>query len=330
MFRSAIGTTRWTSVPTGSLGGLQLARETGPLPDSVVIYGYDALGRIASRGAGKVTEDLQYDAIGRLVQDTNPLGTFTISYLGETAQPTERQVNGGSPITWGYLGNIGDRRLASINNDNLAQYTVTTTPENLVTGVTVTRPTTYPAAGTETASYNNLNQLTSLSGQALTYDADGNLLSDGTRNYTWDAENRLVGITFPAEPGQQVAFTYDGLGRRVEITSTPAGGSPTTTTYTWCGFKPCVASNSNGTVARRYYAEGEQVLSSNTGLYYGQDQIGSARDVLVLPSNTSQTYDYGPYGNALQTPATGPLTDIRFAGMFFEPNSGLCLTRTRV
>jgi uncharacterized protein RhaS with RHS repeats len=29
-----------------------------------------------------------------------------------------------------------------------------------------------------------------LSGQALSYDLNGNLLSDGQRNYTWDAENR--------------------------------------------------------------------------------------------------------------------------------------------
>lgn len=91
---------------------------------------------------------------------------------------------GERPRYLGCLGNTGDRRLASINNDNLAQYTLTTTPEDLVTGATVTRPTTCPAAGTEIASYNNLHHLTNLSGQALIYDADGNLLSDGTRNYT--------------------------------------------------------------------------------------------------------------------------------------------------
>ncbi len=62
----------------------------------------------------------------------------------------------------------------------------------------------------QTASYNNLNQLTNLSGQALTFDANGNLLSDGQRNYSWDAENRLVGITYPGQSGKQTAFVYDG------------------------------------------------------------------------------------------------------------------------
>jgi YD repeat-containing protein len=55
----------------------------------------------------------------------------------------------------------------------------------------------------ETATYNNLNQLTHLPAQTLTYDAVGNLTSHGQRSYTWDAENRLVGIAYPAQPGKQ-------------------------------------------------------------------------------------------------------------------------------
>ncbi len=74
---------------------------------------------------------------------------------------------------------------------------------------------------TQTASFNNLNQLTNLSGQALSYDANGNLLADGSRNCSWDAENRLIGITYPGQSGKATAFTYDGLGRRTTITSTP-------------------------------------------------------------------------------------------------------------
>jgi hypothetical protein len=48
-------------------------------------------------------------------------------------------------------------------------------------------------------------QLTNLSGQALSFDANGNLLSDGQRNYSWDAENRMVGITYPGQLGKQTA-----------------------------------------------------------------------------------------------------------------------------
>jgi RHS repeat-associated protein len=52
--------------------------------------------------------------------------------------------------------------------------------------------------------------------RTLTYDADGNLLSDGVRTYTWDAENRLTSITptLPNTDTPRLCFTYDHLGRR--------------------------------------------------------------------------------------------------------------------
>jgi hypothetical protein len=100
--------------------------------------------------------------------------------------------------SWSYLPNSGDRRLASIGNAGLStsqysNYSYTTTPENFITAIAETSDAAavYPSVGTQTASYNNLNQLTNLSGQALTFDANGNLLSDGQRNYSWDAENPL-------------------------------------------------------------------------------------------------------------------------------------------
>jgi len=46
-------------------------------------------------------------------------------------------------------------------------------------------------------------------------------------------------ITYPGQPGKQTAFTYDGLGRRRTIASTPpGGGSATTTAYLWCKKSP--------------------------------------------------------------------------------------------
>ena len=53
----------------------------------------------------------------------------------------------------------------------------------------------------------------------FTYDADGNLLSDGLWNYAYDAENRLTGVysQYADETGRRLAvlFTYDYLDRRV-------------------------------------------------------------------------------------------------------------------
>jgi YD repeat-containing protein len=52
------------------------------------------------------------------------------------------------------------------------------------------------------------------------YDPDGNLTSDGTWSYTWDAENRLVAMTnlasIPPTIRRALVFTYDYAGRRIQ------------------------------------------------------------------------------------------------------------------
>src|SRR6058998_1367789 len=66
--------------------------------------------------------------------------------------------------------------------------------------------------------------------QSFTYDDDGNLLTDGVRSYTWDAENRLTQITnlttVPTSARTKLALTYDHYSRRVEkIISVWSGSS---------------------------------------------------------------------------------------------------------
>ena len=51
----------------------------------------------------------------------------------------------------------------------------------------------------------------------FSYDSDGNLLTDGRWNYTWDAENRLstLAARTSAGPQQSMKFEYDSKGRRI-------------------------------------------------------------------------------------------------------------------
>jgi YD repeat-containing protein len=60
--------------------------------------------------------------------------------------------------------------------------------------------------------YNADNAQTKFNGTALSYDNNGNLLSDGTNTYTWDARNHLTAIS----GGSTATFTYDGFGRRAK------------------------------------------------------------------------------------------------------------------
>jgi RHS repeat-associated protein len=330
------GTRQYAYVPVGAPGALQLQQDSGPLPSSAITSAYDALGRLSQRtvqGAG--AETFQYDAIGRLAVHANDLGSFTLGYLGQTGQITSRQLASSTlATTWSYLGNTNDRRLAGIANTGLtagfSNFTFTTTPENFITGITESSDaaSVYPASGSQTATYNTLNQLTDLSGQALTYDANGNLTADGQRTYAWDAENRLVGIGYPGTPGKATAFTYDGLGRRATVSSTPpGGGSATVTSYLWCSDDICQARDAGNTTLRSYYSEGEYLPGTPAQtLYYGIDQIGSVRRVFASTSS-APAYGYDPYGAPLQ--GTPPTTDFVYAGMFFNADSGLYLTKYR-
>jgi YD repeat-containing protein len=47
--------------------------------------------------------------------------------------------------------------------------------------------------------------------KTFTYDANGNLTSDGTRTLEWDARNQLVAVEVGTHRSE---FTYDGLQRR--------------------------------------------------------------------------------------------------------------------
>lgn len=56
--------------------------------------------------------------------------------------------------------------------------------------------------------------------EALTYDDDGNLLSDGRFVYTWDGENRLIAVETRADlptsvPRVKVTYSYDHQSRRI-------------------------------------------------------------------------------------------------------------------
>lgn len=111
------GTTAFNYGPVGNLGALKLARVDVPAPKASVTYGYDADGRRTNQAIDGVTDTLQYDALGRVIQNRNALGAFNVSYLGETAQPTQvAQAQGPFSVLYQYESNTNDRRLKAVLN----------------------------------------------------------------------------------------------------------------------------------------------------------------------------------------------------------------------
>ena len=81
----------------------------------------------------------------------------------------------------------------------------------------------YPDAAKSLAyTVNGLNQYASVNTNAYTYDANGNLVSDGGLFLAYDAENRLI----TAGGTKSASLIYDPLGRLLE-TNNGSGGAAT-------------------------------------------------------------------------------------------------------
>lgn len=64
--------------------------------------------------------------------------------------------------------------------------------------------TNLPAAVTS-AVYDAADQVTNWNGTPISYDANGNMLSDGINTFTWNARNQVAALN-------NVSLQYDGLG----------------------------------------------------------------------------------------------------------------------
>lgn len=90
---------------------------------------------------------------------------------------------------------------------------------------------------------NGLNQYTQAGPSAFTYDANGNLTSDGAVNFTYDVENRLIS----ASGAKTATLKYDPLGRLFEVAA-PTG----TTRFLYDGDALVAEYNTAGTMLARY------------------------------------------------------------------------------
>jgi YD repeat-containing protein len=97
---------------------------------------------------------------------------------------------------------------------------------------------------------NGLNQYLSAGPATFTHDANGNLTSDGTSAYVYDAENRLVSSS--ASGG--TTLSYDPLGRLWKIWSQQTG----TTSFVYEGDHVSAEYDWSGTMLRRnFWGQGE-------------------------------------------------------------------------
>lgn len=83
----------------------------------------------------------------------------------------------------------------------------------------------------------------------FTYDANGNMTSDGTNTYKWDAEDRLIEISYPGS-AERTQFVHDGWGRTVKIVET-VSGVQTTRQFVCTSLSKCEERDANGALKKQ-------------------------------------------------------------------------------
>ena len=320
-------------------------------------YGYDSQGQITSWTQQSGTNNpqnygLQYDNAGRLINAT-VTDTTTSALLHQYAYSYDAVGNRTAEQI--------DGSVTTASFNNLNQLTGTSAGGKMVFSGNVSKYSTVTVAGGAASldANNNFRGTASVStgtnnvpiiaqdvdgnvatntyqvvvppgtGTTSTYDLNGNLLSDSTRTYGWDAKNELVSIVYNSgfNAGNHTEFTYNGAGARVKIaerTGTAIGSGSITSTKQYSANEEF---DGSGNVTKRYFAQGEQRVVSGvtTNYFYTRDHLGSIREMIDSSGNIQARYSYDPYGRA--TKVSGSLDcDFQYAGMYEHAASGLNLT----
>ena len=150
---------------------------------------------------------------------------------------------------------------------------------------------------TTTYTYDDANRLLTVNGVAQQFDANGNLINDGTKTYVYDAANRLKSITQGANVS---SYSYNGIGDRVSQTN-----NGVTTNYSLDLNAGLTQVLSDGTNTYLYGLGriGEQQPAGF--VYHLGDALGSVRQLVDASGVVQLTRSYEPYGETLSSVGSG-------------------------
>ena len=140
-------------------------------------------------------------------------------------------------------------------------------------------------------AFNADNAMTGFNGTTLSYDANGNLTSDGRNAYTWDARNHLTAMS----GGSTASFVYDAFGRR-----TQKSVNGTSTRFLYDGWNP-VQELQGGTASANLLTgleidERFQRTDSGGARSLLTDILGSTQALMDSAGTIQTSYAYQPFG----------------------------------
>ena len=346
--RAGFGAT--ANQPTNYLNTIAYSFDAGnrltKLVDSVagtVTRSYDGLDRLTNESTPQGSVGYSFDSAGRRTSMA-VAGQPAVSYAYDNADRLTGITQGASSVNFSY-DNARRRSTLTLANGIVVSYSYDNA--NRLTGISYAQGSTtlgnlsysYDANGRRTAvggsyaqsdlpaaisttTYNAANQLTKWGSATLSYDANGNLLSDGSLTHGWNARNQLASLS-----GAAVAsFQYDALGRR--IAKTVAG---TATGFLYDGINPVQELTGTTPKANLLTGLGVDEIFSRTDASGARhlltDALGSTLALTDGTGATQTSYSYEPYG---KTTVSGTASSNSFEYTGRENDStGLYFYRAR-
>ncbi|MER9934316.1 RHS repeat-associated core domain-containing protein [Mesorhizobium sp. M0088] len=245
-----------------------------------------------SRGATVLLDD-QYarDNLGRIIGTT-----------GLTASDS-----------WTYGYDNADRLTASTNlgSTTLSETFVYAANDNLTSRTRVAGTYVYPSATAPRP-----HAPTSVGANAMAYDANGNLTSDGSRTLVWDEANRLKTVSLASNT---VNLAYGPDGARAKKSSSFA-----TTLYPDASVEIDPATPGAEIYVR--YPHPDIKVTGTTKAFLHRDHLASVRMVTDASGNIAEATNYATYGERLNS---GFQTQKSYIGERFDPETGLMYLNDR-
>ena len=314
-----------------------------PRPAATLSYAYDPLGRLktttSGTGSNAVTTTDSWNIQGWLTSRTATKGgsnvfTMSLGYYSPTVSGPVAKYSGDiSSWTWTQSGQTarsygfsydGAHRLTGgqYYNGSTATNALSEKSISYDKNGNVTALTRYNSSGSATAfsyAYTG-NYISTIGSAAYTYDANGNLTTDGRRG---------------------LSLTYNLLGQTAAVTATSGGAAKAGYTYLSDGTKAGVVNGSAG-----YYYLGSFVYNRSKALesvafgggrifkngssyvvdYHITDHLGSVRSIIRNGSVIEQN-DYYPFGerhaNGLASQSSPVANRFRFNGKELQTTGSL-------
>lgn len=286
-----------------------------------VSYGFDSLHQNTTVHDGDKKYSFDYDEFGNKTLYTAGNGTMTNSTFDQTNKLKEVAI--GSPTqqqllkeSYTYDANSNRTSITHIDGkktmytyDSINQLTEEILPTN------EKRSYSYDGFGnrtsisingqTKTSTFNTGNQLTSFNGQELTYDVNGNRLTDERYQYKWDEADRLIAVTKKGDSNAFTTYTYDDDNRRVSKT---VNGQTINYHYDGDSIDVLYETDNDNNVLRQYiYSDDNIRLAMKSGqqtVYYHYNGHGDVISLTDEEGKQVATYSYDAWGNVLTSETT--------------------------